>query len=146
MDRLSIGEMSRRTGCHIETIRYYERVGLLPAPPRTPGGQRAYDLSHFKRLTFVCRGRALGMTLDEIRELLRLVDSGDYTCAQVYEMTLAHLAAVRRKIADLRRLEQTFAGMAARCERGETPACPVIDILFDARSDALTDGRAASRG
>ena len=75
--RYPIGALSGRTGCSIETIRYYERIGLLPAPPRSAGGHRVYDDDHLKRLTFIRRGRALGFTLDQVRGLLGLVDGGD---------------------------------------------------------------------
>lgn len=146
MARLSIGDLARHTGCRVETIRYYERIGLLPAPPRTAGGQRAYAPSHLKRLTFVCRGRALGMTLEEIRALLGLVESGDYRCAQVHAVALRHLDDVRRKIAELQRLERTFEALARRCEQDETPTCPIVDILFDEAQDDLTGDHAAPRG
>lgn len=72
--RLTIGPLSKRTGCNIETIRYYERVGLLPAPGRSPGGYRLYEDQHLKRLTFIRRARALGFSIDEVRKLLRLAD------------------------------------------------------------------------
>ncbi len=130
MARLSIGALSKATGCNIETIRYYERIGLLPKPPRTQGGHRQYDEPELKRLTFVRRSRALGFTLDEIRGLLGLVDGGDYTCGEVKAITLDHLEEIRRKIADLTRLETVLRDMAAECEGGTVPDCPVIEALF----------------
>ena len=129
----SIGGLSKRTGCNIETIRYYERIGLLPAPPRSAGGHRVYGAPHLKQLTFVRRSRALGFTLDQIRGLLGLVDGDDFSCADVRDLTLAHLDQVRDKIADLRRLEDTLDAMAAQCDRGELPDCPIIETLFDAK-------------
>ncbi len=134
---LAIGALSRRSGVHIETIRFYERIGILPKPPRTQGGHRVYGQGHLKRLSFVRRSRELGFTLDEVRGLLGLVDSGDYTCAEVKEITLHHLADVRRKIADLRRLERALAEIVAKCKGRKVPECPVIDALFDARTDTL---------
>lgn len=134
---LAIGALSRRSGVHIETIRYYERIGILPKPPRTQGGHRVYGQDHLKRLSFVRRSRELGFTLDEVRGLLELVDGGRYTCAEVKTITLNHLADVRHKIADLRRLGRTLSEMAGKCKGGKVPDCPVIDALFDARSDAL---------
>jgi len=128
----SIGVLSRRTGCKVETIRYYERIGLLPAPSRSAGGHRLYGEDHLKRLTFIRRGRELGFSLDDIRGLLGLVDGGAYTCAEVKAVTLEHLGEVRRKLADLRRLERVLKGMAAECEGGAVPDCPVIDALFRA--------------
>ena len=129
--RYPIGALSGRTGCSIETIRYYERIGLLPAPPRSAGGHRVYDDDHLKRLTFIRRGRALGFTLDQVRGLLGLVDGGDFSCDEVRQLTLAHLGEIRDKIADLRRLQQTLDEMAAQCDRGELPDCPIIETLFD---------------
>lgn len=124
-----IGTLSRRTGVNIETIRYYERIGIMPEPPRSTGGQRIYETSHRRRLTFVRRSRELGFSLDEIRALLGLVDGGAYTCGEVHEMTLAHIADIRRKIADLRRMEQVLKDMAAKCEGGDVPECPILDAL-----------------
>ncbi len=127
---MGIGALSRRTGCNVETIRYYERIGVLPAPPRTAGGHRVYGREHLKRLGFVRRARELGFTLPRVRELLRMVDGPDGTCDEVNEITLSHLAEVRRKIADLRRIEGALAAMAERCGGGEVPDCPVVDALF----------------
>lgn len=129
---MTIGSLSKGTGCKIETIRYYERVGLLPAPPRSAGGHRLYGEDHLRRLVFVRRSRALGFGLDEVRVLLGLVDGGAVTCAEVKAVTLGHLAEVRRKLADLKRLEGVLAEMAAQCEGGQVPDCPVIDALFEA--------------
>lgn len=131
MAQLSIGHLSRRTGCKVETIRYYERAGLMPPPPRTQGGHRLYDESHLRRLTFLRRGRGLGFSLDQLRALLGLVDEGGLTCGEVKAVTLDHLADVRGKIADLKRLEGALTGMAAECAGGTVPDCPVIDALFD---------------
>jgi MerR family mercuric resistance operon transcriptional regulator len=130
---LTIGVLSRRTGVNIETIRFYERVGILPKPPRSAGGHRIYDQSHLMRLSFVRRSRELGFSLDEIRGLLQLVDGGRYTCAEVRAITLDHLADVRRKIADLRRLERTLTDVAGKCRGGKVPECPIIEALFDGR-------------
>ncbi|MGH6943356.1 MAG: MerR family transcriptional regulator [Geminicoccaceae bacterium] len=127
---LGIGELSRRTGVNVETVRYYERIGLVPPPPRTEGGHRLYPGGHLKRLSFIRRSRELGFTLDEIRNLLSLVDGG-YTCGDVRSAALAHLAGIRRKIADLRRMERTLAETAARCEGGDAPGCPIIEALFE---------------
>ena len=130
MKPFTIGALSKGTGCNIETIRYYERIGLLPEPPRSPGGHRLYGEDHLRRLTFIRRSRELGFTLDEVRGLLRLVDGGEYTCAEVKALTLDHVAEVRRKLADLRRMKRVLEEMAAECEGGEVPECPIIDALF----------------
>ena len=130
---LAIGALSQHSEVNIETIRFYERIGILPKPPRSAAGRRVYGQDHLKRLSFVRRSRELGFSLDKVRGLLKLVDGGRYTCAEVRAITLDHLADVRRKIADLRRLEQTLADVAAKCRGGKVPKCPVVDALFDAR-------------
>jgi MerR family mercuric resistance operon transcriptional regulator len=130
---LTIGALSKRTAVNIETIRFYERANILPKPPRSAGGHRVYGEDHVKRLSFVHRSRKLGFSLDEVRALLQIVDGGRYTCSEVKAITLDHLEDVRRKIADLRRLERTLADVAGKCRGGKVPDCPVIDALFDAQ-------------
>ena len=132
LPHLPIGTLAKQTGCKVETIRYYENIGVLPPPARSSGGQRRYTINHLKRLNFVRRARALGFTLNEVRDLLRLVDGEDYTCAEVEAVTLAHLGDVRTKIADLRKLERVLKDMASQCDGGTVPDCPVIDALFGA--------------
>jgi len=128
---LTIGALSKQTGVNIETIRFYERIGILPKPPRSVGGHRIYGHDQLMRLGFVRRSRELGFSLQEVRGLLQLVDGGHYTCAEVKAITVDHLADVRRKIADLRRLERTLADVAGKCRGGKVPDCPVIEALFD---------------
>lgn len=130
---LSIGALSQESGVTIETIRYYEKVGIMPEVARSGGGYRLYEPEHVKRLNFVRRGRELGFSLDALRGLLRLVDEHDYTCAEVHEIAAAHLAEIERKIADLKRLRRVMAGMVVQCARHRVPDCPVIDALFQAR-------------
>jgi MerR family mercuric resistance operon transcriptional regulator len=125
----SIGELSRLTGVNIETIRYYERVKMLPAPPRTTGGRRTYDLSHRRTLGFIRRSRALRFTLDEIRALLDLGSSGRASCAEVREIASRHLVSIRAKLADLARLEAILSETVAQCAANVSPDCPVLDIL-----------------
>lgn len=128
---LGIGMLSKQTGCKVETIRYYEREGLMPDPPRTDGGHRVYAQEHLKRLRFIRRGRELGFTLDEVRNLLRIVDGDHYTCGEVKALTLDHLADVRGKLADLKKLETALKELAAQCSGDETPYCPVVEALFE---------------
>lgn len=127
------GVIAARTGVNIETVRYYERIGLLPAPPRSEGGHRIYDEDMLRRLNFIRRSRELGFTLNEVRGLLLLVDGGDYTCGEVEQLTVAHLEEVRRKLADLKRLERVLREMVAGCQGGEVPECPIIEALFRER-------------
>lgn len=127
------GELAKRTGCNIETIRYYERIGLLPNPPRSENGFRRYDEHHLTRLTFIRRARGLGFTLDEVQDLLRLVDGG-HTCAQVQELALSHVDEIQRKIKDLRRMERALKEMATQCSGEKVPECPIIEILSSGTS------------
>lgn len=130
VNKLTIGVLSKRTGCNIETIRYYERIGIMPDPPRTEGGHRDYDEDHLRRLAFIRRGRELGFTLDQIRGLLGLVAGGELTCAEVKQVTLSHMGDIRAKISDLKKLERVLADMASKCEGGKVPECPIIDVMF----------------
>lgn len=130
VSRLTIGEVARRAGCKVETIRYYERVGVLPAPPRTTGGHRLYGRAHLKRLVFVRRSRELGFGLSAIGGLLDLAEGGTKTCADVKTLTLQHVDEVRCRITDLKKMERALRGMARRCAGGEASDCPVIDALY----------------
>ncbi len=123
-------ELARRTGSNLETVRYYEKVGLLPAPPRTAAGYRDYNTTHERRLRFVLRARELGFSLDEIRELLRLVDESDRPCAEASAVAVAHLSDVRAKIADLKRMERVLRDVVAQCADGTRSECPLIETLF----------------
>jgi len=128
----AIGQMSKKTGVNIETIRYYERIGIMPKPDRTAGGNRQYNHSQLKRLFFIHRARGLGFSLEEIRGLFGMVDRNDFSCGEVHELTVDHLAAVREKITNLKKLEVALSAMAAECSRGDVPECPIIDTLFEA--------------
>lgn len=122
------GELAVRAGCNLETIRYYEGIGLIPHPPRTEGRHRVYDGEHIKRLRFILRGRELGFSIEEIRALLAIADGGG-GCSDVYALTTQHLDMVKRKIADLRRLARILSEAAAACARDASPVCPIIDAL-----------------
>ncbi|MEQ8664869.1 MAG: helix-turn-helix domain-containing protein [Rhodospirillales bacterium] len=126
---LQRAEIARLTGCHLETIRYYEKIGLMPEPPRSAAGYRIYGEAHVARLRFILRGRQLGFSIEELRGLLSLVDRGAQTCAEVQALTEQHLADVRAKITDLRRIEKVLADTAAKCSGEEVPECPVLEAL-----------------
>jgi MerR family mercuric resistance operon transcriptional regulator len=128
-----IGEMSKRTGVNIETIRYYERIGIMPQPDRTAGGNRQYNHNQLKRLSFIKTSRELGFSIGEIRALLEMVDRQDFTCGEVHGLTIGHLACVREKIKGLRKLEKALVGMASECSQGDVPDCPILETLFEAR-------------
>jgi MerR family mercuric resistance operon transcriptional regulator len=129
--RLAIGALSQRAGCQVETIRYYERVGLLPAPARSPGGYRLYAAAHLKRLTFIRRARALGFSLDEVRRLLLLADEPRRPCVEALVVAAAHLSDLRARIVALRAMERVLAETVARCEAGKGTQCPLIEALSD---------------
>ncbi|MGR4844651.1 helix-turn-helix domain-containing protein [Rhizobium sp. LARHSG275] len=130
---LKRAELAGRTGCNLETVRYYEKVGLLPEPPRTASGYRSYDGTHERRLRFVLRARELGFSLDEIRELLRLVDERDRPCTEARDVAAVHLADVQSKITDLKRMERVLKDVVAQCGDGTLPECPLIETLFQER-------------
>ncbi|ROR32344.1 MerR family transcriptional regulator [Inmirania thermothiophila] len=129
---LSIGALGRATGVRVETIRYYERLGLLAPRSRTEGGHRLYDAAARARLTFIRRARELGFSLDEIRGLLAIADEARPDCAAVQALAERHLHDVRRRIADLRRMETVLDAMLAQCRAGRSPACPLIEALAHA--------------
>ena len=128
-DYLTIGKVARATGINIETIRYYEREGLLPAPRRSAGGHRLYAPDRVQRLNFIRRSRELGFSMAEIRELLGIVDGDQVSCEHVKQIADRHAEAVRLKIADLRRIEQTLRELSARCSGDDVPDCPIVDAL-----------------
>ena len=125
---LTIGDVSEKTQVNIETIRYYERIGLVPAPPRSAGGRRQYDSAGIARLQFIRRARELGFSIDEIRALLAMTDGGA-ACGDVHALTVRHLKLVRAKIKDLKRMERTLAAAADRCALDASSDCPIIDAL-----------------
>jgi MerR family mercuric resistance operon transcriptional regulator len=127
---LSRGVLSKKTGVNGETIRYYEKIKLMPEPARSSSGYRVYDDSHLKRLSFIKRCRELGFTLKEIAALLRMVDGGNYTCAEIRDHTMTHLKDVDEKIRDLRKMQRTLRNMVSECEGEMVPECPIVESLF----------------
>src|ERR1700694_2135188 len=122
-ETLSSGELSKRSGVNIETIRYYERVKLLPAPPRTSSGRRVYDETDLRILVFIRRSRELGFSLDEIRALLRLGGAEKASCGEVREIAAHHLEDIRAKLSDLKKLERVLSKTVARCSGKTAPDC-----------------------
>ena len=127
---LSIGELSRRSGVHIETIRYYEKIGMLPAPPRSHGGRRVYRAAETRLLSFVRRARELGFSLDQIRTLLGLGEPGTASCSDVCAIATRHLDDIRAKIADLRKLERLLSSTVKQCSGDDVPECAVLEALY----------------
>ena len=133
---MSIGDLAEATGTKAVTIRWYERVGLLPSPPRTQGNYRAYGLDHLRRLHFIRRCRDLGFPLDQVRELLTLAAVADRDCADVDRITREHLAGVERTIADLKRLAAELGRVSATCRGGPIAECRIMETLLpDERPD-----------
>ena len=127
---LSIGELSTRTGVNIETIRYYERIKMLPAPPQTSSGRRIYGPAEMRSLAFIRRSRELGFTLEEIRALLALsAEDGKNTCSEVRQVAARHLVDIRAKIVDLRAMARVLSDAVQRCDAGDMPGCPLIDTF-----------------
>jgi len=127
--RMMIGKVAEQTGCKVETIRFYEKERLLPEPDRSEGGNRLYSTDMVDRLFFIRRCRELGFTMDEIRQLLSLVDREQVSCDRVKDIADTHLADVRAKISDLRRMERTLQRLSDECPGGPMPACPIIRSL-----------------
>ncbi|BFM18899.1 helix-turn-helix domain-containing protein (plasmid) [Maricurvus nonylphenolicus] len=129
----SVGDLARASQCKVETVRYYEKIGLMPTPQRTEGGHRIYNQPELKRLIFIRRSRDLGFSVSQVRDLLRFVDEPNHTCGEVKALTLAQSEEVQRKIDDLQRLHKALLEMANRC-KGESYSleqCPIIDALYD---------------
>ena len=126
---MRIGELARRSGVQAVTIRYYEQVALLPAPPRSAGGYRQYSPEHITRLQFLRRCRDLGFSIAEIRSLLNLAERTDQSCEAVTQLATQHLIAVREKIADLKRLERTLRTLVGSCHDRRIADCRILESL-----------------
>lgn len=136
MDTLKIGELAGRADCPVETIRYYEKESLLPAPTRSQANYRLYGERHVERLQFIRHCRSLDMTLDEVRELLRLRDAPEQSCGQVNALLDKHIGHVAERIAQLKALQQLLHGLRAQCG-GEQNArdCGILQGLANLPDD-----------
>jgi Cu(I)-responsive transcriptional regulator len=128
---LSIGDLARSAATKVETVRYYERIGLLPPVPRSAGNYRSYSRPHVERLSFIRRARALGFAIEQVRELLSLADDRERACEAVDEIARAHLAAVERKLADLASLGRELEALIGQCHSGTVAECRIIQALAD---------------
>lgn len=126
---LSIGKLAAATGTKVETIRYYETIGLLPAPERTASNYRAYSPAHLARLSFIRRARSLGFSLEQIQALLGLADQKDRSCAAVDVIAREHLAEIDRKLADLTTLRAELDSLIVQCGQGTISDCRIIETL-----------------
>jgi MerR family mercuric resistance operon transcriptional regulator len=123
------GDLAQVAGCNGETVRYYEKIGLLPDPPRTAAGYRIYSNAHARRLRFIRRARELGFSIEDIRGLLGLEDGTAPTCSEVKERTERHLSVVRENITGLMRIENVLSETASRCSGTDVPGCPVLGVI-----------------
>jgi len=128
---LSIGDMARRSGVKVPTIRYYEQMGLIAAPERSSGNQRRYTNAELDRLTFIRHARDLGLSLDAIRELLHLSEQPEMPCVEAHVIATAHLSDIRKRIARLKRLEKELTRIEASCNADHVGECRIIHVLAD---------------
>jgi MerR family mercuric resistance operon transcriptional regulator len=138
MRGLTTGQLAKTVGVNLETVRYYERIGLIAKPTRTSGGQRSYSSEDARHLAFVRRARELGFSIDDIRALLKLAAPGRQSCAEVQSIASAHLKNVRTKLSDLARLEKILSATIEKCSADVSPACPVLEMLDAATLLQLT--------
>ena len=123
------GKLADLSGVNGETIRYYEKIALMPKTVRGDNGYRLYNEQHLKRLRFIRRARELGFNLKDIEELLSLADRKAYTCAEVQELAVRQLGDVKSKMHGLKKMERTLSKMVSECDGGSVPDCPIIDML-----------------
>jgi Cu(I)-responsive transcriptional regulator len=126
---MNIGQLARVTDTKPETIRYYERIGLLPLPPRTAGNYRDYSAAHVRRLTFARRARDLGFSIEQIRTLLDLADDKERSCDAADAIAREHLAEVKRKLANLTALRRELASLIEQCRHGTVAECRILEAL-----------------
>lgn len=131
---LTIGALGKATGTKVETIRYYERIGLLPMPARSAANYRSYTDEHRKRLTFIRRSRVLGFTTEQVRALLRLADHQEQSCAEVDRIAADHVQAIEQKIAALAALGDELRALIAQCRRGTISECRIFEAFAPADS------------
>ncbi|NCU11057.1 MAG: helix-turn-helix domain-containing protein [Sphingomonadaceae bacterium] len=126
---MKIGELASATGTKVETVRYYEKIGLLPPPARTSANYRAYGNDHLARLSFIRRARDLGFTLEAVRELLTLSDDKAQSCEAVDGIARVHLIEIDRKVRDLKSLRTELSRVLGSCSHGTVADCKIIESL-----------------
>jgi DNA-binding transcriptional MerR regulator len=127
----SIGQLARQAGYAVQTIRYYEETGLMPAPPRTMGKQRRYRKVHLDQLLFIRHARDLGFEMDDVRSLLQLASNTESSCSAVDAIASRHLDAVNAKIANLGVLRSELQRLLKACSKGQVATCKIISTLAD---------------
>lgn len=142
-DNLTIGDLGRQTGCKVQTIRYYEQIGLMPEPSRTSGNQRRYDPTHVERLAFIRHSRELGFSLVAIRQLLNVSDDPERSCETVDLIARDQLQEVDRRIKSLNAMKSELERMIRQCRGDKIAECRIIEVLSD-HSLCLTGDHADS--
>lgn len=137
-DSLTIGDLGRKTGCKVQTIRYYEQIGLMPEPSRTSGNQRRYSSTHAERLAFIRHSRELGFSLVAIRQLLNVSDDPERSCETVDMIARDQLQEVDRRIKSLNAMKSELERMIRQCRGDKIAECRIIEVLSD-HSLCLTD-------
>jgi len=128
---MRIGELSKTCGCPAETIRYFEKIGLLSAPARGANGYRSYDDTHRKWLHFILRSRALGFTQNEVRRLSDIAHQSQPACGDIHELLVDHIIDVEKKLQDLQQMRRALDRLRSKCQDGTLNDCPVIDELMN---------------
>lgn len=126
---MRIGELANATETNVETVRHYEKIGILPKPARTSANYRSYGLDHLVRLTFIRRARYLGFSLEVVRELLKLAGDEQQSCEAIAALSLAQVAQIEMKIEDLRALKSELSRIAVSCQQGTVADCKIIETL-----------------
>ena len=128
---MRIGELAADCDCAVETIRYYEKIGLLPEPVRRANGYRSYDVEHRKWLQFILRSRALGFSQAEVRRLTDVAHQHRPACVEVYDLLQEHVNDVQKRISELQQMERALVRLTDKCHDGTLHDCPVIDELMN---------------
>jgi Cu(I)-responsive transcriptional regulator len=138
---MNIGKLAQRAGTNAETVRYYERIGLLAEPARTTGNYRDYSEQDVRRLAFIRQARGLGFEIADVRMLLKLADEPQRDCAEVDEIASAHLSTVETKLGQLHNLRDELRRLLAQCARGSVADCRIIDALSAHHGAQITHQR-----
>ncbi|QFU22157.1 helix-turn-helix domain-containing protein [Shewanella eurypsychrophilus] len=131
-EEYSVGQLAKEANCKVETVHYYEKIGLMPKPPRTSGGHRVYALPHVKRLNFIRRSRDLGFKIEQVKDLLKFIDEPNHYCGEVRALAMQQAKLVQEKINDLQRLQSALDEMINQCKTSHDSIndCPIVDALF----------------
>lgn len=127
---MRIGELAQAVGCHIETVRYYEKIGLIPVSARKPNGYRDYSDKHLQYLRLVRRAKSLGFAQSEVQELVNLIEVKDNSCEQVFSMVTQQITVLDEKLKEIRRIKKALTDLATACEQDRHSDCPALEELL----------------